>query len=349
MLRLLTALYSIYTLYSTGSFAKSLTAGPIATGPKTSITLMQYNAEWLFLDHYDTFDCPGTQCTWANLSQAETHMSYVSDVVALLSPDILNVCEVEGVNELNQLANQSASGGGHKLDPYFVQGTDTATGQNVGMLSNIVPKVMPYRVEARATYPIEGSKCGYTGPPGDTGVSKHYITELDLFGHSVMMISAHLIAIPTDAERCAKREAQAVVLQSIVDVYQADQPDLEFILMGDFNDYDSEVSDRNGNVPTSKVLSILKGIDGPTPYAEPLVNLASMVDAPERYTDWWNSDGDCATNDPEHDLSLIDHILVSPSLAKHVAKVFVYHGYPEYCGKYDSDHYPLVVQFDFAM
>ena len=38
-------------------------------------------------------------------------------------------------------------------------------------------------------------------------------------------------------------------------------------------------------------------------------------------------------------------IMVSKNIQKYIANVFVYHGYPEFCGKYDSDHFPVVVDF----
>ena len=28
---------------------------------------------------------------------------------------------------------------------------------------------------------------------------------------------------------------------------------------------------------------------------------------------------------------------------ENIVNTFIYHGYDEYCGKYDSDHYPVVV------
>jgi exonuclease III len=40
---------------------------------------------------------------------------------------------------------------------------------------------------------------------------------------------------------------------------------------------------------------------------------------------------------------MIDHILVSPAIKKNIFNVFIYHGYDEFCGKYDSDHFPVVV------
>ena len=45
---------------------------------------------------------------------------------------------------------------------------------------------------------------------------------------------------------------------------------------------------------------------------------------------------------------MIDHILVSPGLYNIVSNTAIYHGYKEYCGKMNSDHYPVIVEFDFG-
>ena len=306
--------------------------------------MVQYNAEWLFVDHYKGgFDCPGTQCTWKNTTEAETHLDYFSRVVEYLAPDILNVCEVEGINELQMVAD-AVRNYSPEIDyiPYLVPGTDTATGQNVGLLSRIVPLVPLYRTEEKYEYPVAGSQCGYTGAPSKTGVSKHYITELVLSTNDnldihVAMISAHLIAIPTDPTRCAQREAQATILRHVVDGFLEKQ--IEVVVIGDMNDYDGAVLDLNSNIPISRVLSILKGANSTQP---PLYSVASKLLPMDRYSDWWDSDANCATAS-QRDYSMIDHILVSENLLLYIENVFVYHGYPEFCGKYDSDHFPVVV------
>ena len=41
---------------------------------------------------------------------------------------------------------------------------------------------------------------------------------------------------------------------------------------------------------------------------------------------------------------MIDHILVTKDLLDSILDVYIYHEYQEYCGKYDSDHYPVVVE-----
>lgn len=315
---------------------------------KNSLRLMQYNAEFLFIDQYTAFDCPGTQCPWANQTEAEIHLQYVSKVIQTLQPDILNLCEVEGCDELHMVIDQLQDPTYH---PYLIQGTDTGTGQNVGMLTRIDPVANLIRTEERAYYPIPNSNCGYTNTPTSTGVSKHYITEFSIPSSTdaqtyikIAFIAAHLIAIPTDPMRCSQREAQAQVLQNAVVEYLS--ANWEVILVGDFNDYDAEILDVNSNHPTSMVLDIVKGYKGDYAGIYELYSVAQQVNQTERFTDWWDSDTNCSTQSP-YDYSMIDHILISKALIGKINQVFIYHGYEEYCGTYNSDHYPVVVDFNF--
>jgi exonuclease III len=304
---------------------------------KSKLRLIQYNVEWLFIDYYSPMNCPGSGCTWVNQSEAETHMNYVAKVVNDLDPDLINFCEVEGCDELNMLKD--------KLDgsyiPYLKKGTDSSTGQNVGMLTRVDPLINLYRTEVKYNYPIPGSNCGYTGSVGSSGVSKHYITEFKFNNYKVAFIAAHLLAIPTDPARCAQREAQASVLQTVIYDY-INTKGYEVIMLGDFNDYDSEVMDLNSDKPTSRVLDILKGNQGELSGRYQLYNIAEQIPQKERYSDWWDSDNNCNTSS-QKDYSMIDHILVTDSIKKYIFDVFIYHGYDEYCGKYNSDHYPVVV------
>jgi exonuclease III len=303
---------------------------------KNKLRLVQYNVEWLFIDYYTNMDCPGNGCTWKTVADAQTHLNYVVNVIKEVDPDIINFCEVEGCDELNMLKDQ--------LDgtymPYLKKGTDTGTGQNVGMLSRVDPLINLYRTELKRNYPLNGSKCGYTGSQSSSGVSKHYITEFKFNGMNVAFISAHFIAIPTDPARCAQREAQASVLQTVIADYIV--KNYEVIVLGDFNDYDAEILDVNSDKPTSIVLDILKGFKGDLANSYELHNIAEQIPQNERYSDWWDSDNNCNTTS-KNDYSMIDHVLVTDAIRKNVENVFIYHGYDEYCGKYDSDHYPVIV------
>jgi hypothetical protein len=101
---------------------------------KNKLRLVQYNVEWLFIDYYAPMNCPGDGCTWKNITEANTHMNYVAKVVADLNPDIINFCEVEGCDELTILGEQLDG----TYTPYLKKGTDTGTGQNVGMLTSLI-------------------------------------------------------------------------------------------------------------------------------------------------------------------------------------------------------------------
>jgi exonuclease III len=287
---------------------------------KNSLRLVQYNVEWLFIDYYSAMDCPGNGCTWHSVSDAQTHMSYVANTIKTLQPDIINFCEVEGCDELNMLKDQLDS----SYNPYLKKGTDTGTGQNVGMLTRVDPLVSLYRSEEKIAYPISGTKCGSTTASGTSGVSKHYITEFKIASMNVAMIGAHLLAIPTDPSRCVQREAQSQVLQNIVSSYI--QKGYEVILIGDMNDYDAEVLDLNSDKPTSRVLDIMKGLDGQKKGTYTLTNVATKIAQTERYSDWWDSDNNCNTTS-QKDLSMIDHILVTENINKKITNAYIYHGY----------------------
>ena len=308
---------------------------------ENSFRIMQYNVEWLFVDYYAPMDCPGSHCTWNNQSEALIHMDYVANVVRTLQPDILNVCEVEGCDELNLLISPEYLADSSYI-PYLKQGTDTSTGQNVGMLTRIDPRVSLFRTEEKMQYPLPGSQCGYTGSPGNVGVSKHYITEYIWYGRPVVFIGLHLLAYPDDPTRCAEREAQAQIIQNAIISYIDKQ--YEVMVLGDFNDFDGDIVDLNDNIPRSRVLRILKGLDGQFSGHYTLYNAAECMSQSERWTDWWDKNGDLVSSPDE--FSMIDHVLVSDFLLSKIRNVSVYHGYDEFAGKYNSDHYPVIVDME---
>ncbi len=119
----------------------------------SNFRLVQFNAEWLFVDGADS--CPGTTCPWKDSTAANKHLSTIAKVISDLNPDVINLCEVESCNELTLLTQDSAlSGRGYK--PYMVKGTDSATGQDVGLLTKIDPLIDLYRSADRADYPVAG-------------------------------------------------------------------------------------------------------------------------------------------------------------------------------------------------
>jgi hypothetical protein len=116
---------------------------------KNKLRLVQYNVEWLFIEYYSSANCPGSGCSWSNSSEAQTHMSYVTKVIHDLNPDIINFCEIEGCDELNMVKSNLNDA---TYMPYLKKGTDSATGQNVGMLTRIDPLVSLYRTEEKYSF-----------------------------------------------------------------------------------------------------------------------------------------------------------------------------------------------------
>jgi hypothetical protein len=312
----------------------------------STLRIVQYNVEWLFMDYCASSDCPGKGCTWKNQTAATTHIETISKIISNLSPTIstspmlLNLCEVEGCDELNLLLKNIDIS---TYSPYLKKGKDTSTGQNVGLLTQLTPRGSLYRTEERYNYPIAGSQCNYKGEPTTSGVSKHYITEFFMNNINIALIGLHLVAFPTDSSRCAEREAQAMVIQKVV--FQYISKGYEVIVLGDLNDYDGVVLDANNNKPTSQVLQILKGKYGDYSGKYELFNVAEKIPQEKRYSAWWDKNSNCVSTPNE--FSAIDHMLVTDKLRSKIKNANYYHEYVEKCDIYESDHYPLVVDFAF--
>lgn len=298
----------------------------------TRLRLVQFNVEWLFMTPCQDYGCP-----WTDAEEQQDHIDAIANVLEELQPDLAHFAEVEGCDVLTEVRPDQA------LYPYLIQGKDTATHQNVGLLTKIDPFLPLNRTEERVQYPLPDSKCGYTGTPGTTGVSKHLLAEFSFGNFSFVIIGAHLLAYPTDPMRCAEREAQAQVLQNAI--FQYITKGYEVMVIGDLNDYDAEIPDANGNKPLSHVLQMLKGSAGSHKGFYSLRSVGDRISQETRFSDWYDKDHSCASSATE--FSQIDHILVTINLYDRLAKVFMYQGYAQSCASMVSDHYPVVADFVF--
>ena len=75
-----------------------------------------------------------------------------------------------------------------------------------------------------------------------------------------------------------------------------------------------------------------------------MTDLASKIPKEERYTNWWDKNNDC--NSTPDELVMIDYILLTDGLLNMVKNVSIYHGYYEKCDTLESDHYPVIVDFN---
>jgi endonuclease/exonuclease/phosphatase family metal-dependent hydrolase len=137
------------------------------------------------------------------------------------------------------------------------------------MITKIDPATEVFRTSDRQVYPLPGTKCGTTRP-GLASVSKFYMTHFhipylqsstcpvsnsSLASHlDMIFVGLHLIAFPLKPDRCARREAQALVIQKLVKEQLLDYPDSEVVIAGDLNDYDSVVMGTDQMKPLSRVI-----------------------------------------------------------------------------------------------
>lgn len=294
--------------------------------------VVAFNAEWLFDGRNDTVGSCG-HCS--SPAAADEHLNAIAVVLGALAPDYVSLAEVEDAAVLARL-NVLLGGSYHEI---FVEGTDTATGQDVAALSRLAPTRSPSRTSERAAYPVPGSRlaCG----AGSQGVSKNYVAELDLGGIPVTLIGVHFLAYPDRCDRSIQREAQASVIAKAARAALARGN--EVVVLGDVNDFDSAAPDAAGNRPTSRVLDLLKDLV-PEAAGDELVNVCATLPQAERFTDWYDRDDD-GLDDGAAEHSQIDYVLVSRGLADRVRYVAIAHTTP---AGVVSDHWPIVVDFTLA-
>lgn len=297
---------------------------------KSHLKLMTYNAEFLW-DGVEP-EQGGPDVNFGHKGDkvlAEKHMAKVAQVIIANDPDVLNLCEVEHLATLKYFNDTFLAGRGYKA--YLKEGGDTATGQDVGLLTRIDPVSEP-KFDQRKGVSGEVSK----------SVTKNYVARFETEGLKFSLIAAHLLAHPSSEGNRFKREAQAQALRSMaIDEAAAGY---EVALVGDFNDFDWEASarDHKDSQPISNVLAILRNMKLANTVQDDLYNVAAEIPKGQRYTAFWDKNKDNQVQAPD-ELSSLDHILVSSKLRAAINVADIPHTTP--AGDV-SDHFPVVVRFN---
>jgi endonuclease/exonuclease/phosphatase family metal-dependent hydrolase len=305
-----------------GAFDAAAFPPPTADG---QVRLATLNAEFLF----DGVDGDGrASFDWKDDARlAFEHMECVADVIAGLDADVVMLQEVENESVAQRLAAELLPQMGYRV--YFEQGKDTFTGQDIALLAR-VPVSEIGRTDARA--PVAGTE-------SDTyGVSKNLWARAQVDGVETTLIGLHLLSRPDDADRKPSREAQAEVIRQLVE--EETSAGRAVVVLGDFNDFDP-MGDRDGSQPITDVLARIKSA-GPAP-SDDLVNVMQRADPSRRYTAFYDRNRNDAVDTDSRELSAIDHILLSPSLAERVVRVDFVHGYDP---RRVTDHFPVVVTLE---
>lgn len=295
---------------------------------KSKLSIATFNVWFLFDGSEDDISPDSAEA-------AEAHVVNLATQIVRIDADIVALQEVEDCTMLGRLLAELNKTSLTDYSGLLVQGRDSGTRQNVAILTRIEPEggVQRFLPELYVDYPVEGSKCGCT-TSSRTGISKHLLANFSVDDgsggkpFSFMLTNHHLKSGDCNC-CCAQREAQVEALKTMIAQQQAER---NVVVTGDFNDFSTNALDSRGNVPTSSVLERLEAF---------LFNVATTLPQSKRYTTT---------------TGLIDHVLVSPSLAASVESVEIDTqqmddlGFGTSAAKRTaagySDHFPIVVRFD---
>jgi len=283
---------------------------------RSKVRLATFNVEWLF---------PGGDKSPWTIPQAEQHLTDVSIAVSQLNADVVALQEVFDCNMLARLIEKLDKLGSMGYKPYLVKGTDTATMQNVALITRIDPISNLTRSENRVAYPVAGNKCGTTNANGTSAVSKHFIARFNISGTTYSFFNHHFLAFPTQPDRCVQREAQSQVMRGLINAAPSND---QIVAFGDYNDYSDAVPDSADNVPTSRVMKFLR--EGINAGERLLYEVSNRVAKANRYTSAYDT----------NKVSMIDHLLISTGLQQRIIGANVAFLYPR---ETTSDHWPFWV------
>ena len=287
----------------------------------TQLTIMAFNAEFLW-DGVEPEEGIVNFPWRGSPDEALEHMQEIAQAIVKHNPDIVSLAEIENREALDLLNTTFLAGRGYNA--YLIDGADSATGQDVALLTRVDPEVFK-RDNSRESI---GSRT--------YGVSKNYYAKFNLGEMKFSLVGLHFLARPLDERRKAKREAQARVIRNRAQNLANDG--YPPIVLGDFNDYDGQVLDHDQNEPITNVLRIIRDMS-PDNQDDDLLNVASRIAPAQRFTSWWDKNENGEVDRPD-ELTSIDHILVSAPLIPHLREVVFD---PDHDPRQVSDHFPIVI------
>jgi endonuclease/exonuclease/phosphatase family metal-dependent hydrolase len=320
-------IFAAFIIQYASASSCDLPAGGDRRLDRTRLKIVQFNVKNLFT---------GVTMDWPTPADVAQHVAAIAAQLDRLDGDIFHLCEVEECVSLSAVKSAMKNGAQYRI--FFVPGVDTTTGQNVILFSRVDPVSAVTRATGTAAYPIADSKCAWSGPAKNTQVSKHLIAEFNVSSFApFVLVGAHLKA-KQDGASCAQREGQATVLRDVVRALAASKSrEWQFVLLGDFNDYDGATLDARGDVPTSRTLDILRSS---LSSASAMTNVASFATREDR----WSF---CSAPFAQ---TMIDHILLSEGFAQLVSPLegAAFNEENVCGGAFASDHRPVAVTLDVS-
>lgn len=280
----------------------------------------------------------------------ERHLDRAANIIEVINPDILNLVEGTSREVVDELVARLHAKGLTDYTGYHIESNDSFTGMDVGLITKHPPteidgkQIRTYYSEPEdPTYRQSFRAPDYNGNPRNFNgsLSRNSGYFIDVNGYKLGFVGLHLKSNPSDEHSNARRTAQAKIVQRVLNGDVTARGYLPVVL-GDLNDYDPDVPDRDDSRSTAtEVLSLLKDFD-PDHEGPEMFNAAEfMPNKSDRYTShWdWNENG---ADDPQDVYTMIDHILLPVELKPYVKRAFIAH----IVGLETSDHYPVVVDLE---
>ncbi len=271
----------------------------------------------------------------------------VAAVIETLNPDVLNLVEVTSREGVDLLINILHEKGLCEYRGYHVENNDSYTGMDVALISKIAPD--PVQGQTIRTLlspkgdPTWQERYSYQNKQGQlmhrtAGLSRMSVYLLTVDGYQLGFLGLHLKSNPSDPKSNAERSAQAKIVQRVLRQEIVQRGYLPIVL-GDLNDYDPEVPDRDLKRDTATTVLIdIKDFDPERPGPE-LVNVAQLMPRQaDRYTSFWDRNEN-RVSDPYDVFTMLDHILLPRELMPFVNRAFISHS----LAIETSDHMPVVV------
>ena len=326
------------------SLVFALGASPsVATAEPTSLRVVTFNVE--------IFTAPGVRASQLQKFRFDharrLHLERVADVIETLNPDILNLVEATSREVIDGIVAILHEKGMTDYRGYHIESNDTFTGMDVGVITrypldevegSTMRTIYSERDDPTWRQSFQLIEEGKSPRNLTTSITRNSLYFVTIGKHRLGMFGIHLKSNPSDNYSNAKRSAQAELVRRAIRseiVRRGYQP----IVLGDFNDYDPDVPDRDRSRDTStSVMRDIKDYD-PDRQGPELINVASkIIRQDDRYSShWdWNENG---ARDGEDVLTMIDHILIPKEMAPSIERAFI----SRIVSLHTSDHFPVVV------
>jgi uncharacterized protein len=338
----------------------NLAASPAPLADEDELTVATYNLERFF----DNVDAPGIGDPVLTATAYQNRLNKASLGIRniLNMPDVIGFQEIENISVLQALAdrvNADAVAAGLPNPAYVAyleEGNDPG-GIDVGFMVKStrvqVQSVTQFGKDVTFTNPTTGNQ-DLTNDRPPLVLQATFLNPTECQPPvPFIVISNHLRSLNgnddlTDGRVRSKRLAQAEYLANLIQGFQAANPDVKLISLGDYNDFEFNDGyvDIVGTVKGTPVDASEVVLASPVITNPALVNLIDGIEAGNRYS--YNFSGSA---------QVLDHILVNAVLNNSVTRVVPVHMNADFAGIIRSDfnrpervtdHDPVIAYFRFA-